>query len=530
MPEPVHRAHPAFPQLTLHDLPGFAAGESPMAYLGRLGDLGRYGCLVVVVGAEGPPGLEETLWEVLRAVRQKARSLLLVRTKVDLDLHTAKRRLLSQYDPGEQLALIRKELAETLAKERVDPKQTFLLSGLETERYDFACLEESLEKEVLGLTRKHEVSPVGLAPVSHRKVKELYEICRSSSLLEALSIIHAALEDPTDIRLDVAVVGEAGCDKSFVINALQEVSCGEPGTALAGVAQTPRKAGPYQLATVPQSYLWDLAGWGAVGEDIWPLGLGRYDLFLLMAPDQCKDAPTHLARAITSEGKEIFLIRSKMEARAQTGPQQELQEGGQASGLAAPQEDNTGCSSRVFLVPYDLPILQKALQSGAPGWKKQALRRAIPMVVSHLVRQKARELMKDAWGKALHACLSCLESSQATAVENLLATIAGFRLELGLDEDSLERITRVVGKAASVLQAETRSLFARPMAPNTLLGLITKPPSLGSWAWSYVPYFGWGAKTETQVSFAATYGTLQRAVVELSEDAERVLCRALVED
>ncbi|XP_042295928.1 interferon-inducible GTPase 5-like [Sceloporus undulatus] len=369
-----------------------------------------------------------------------------------------------------------------------------------------------------------------MVPVSQRKVKELYEICQSGSLSEAPSIIRAALEDPTDLRLDVAVVGEDGCDKSCLINTLQGESCGEPSMALVGGAQTPRKAGPYQLPTAPQSFLWDLAGWGAAGEDIWPLDLGRYDLFLLVAPEQCKDAHSRLARAIASEGKEIFLIRSKIEAKAQTDSQEELQEGVQASSLVVPQEDGAGCSPRVFLVPYDLPILQKALQRGAHGWKRQALRRAIPAVVSHLVRQKAQELMKDAWGEALRACLSCLDKPLATVVKNLLVAIASFRLELGLDETSLECTAQVVGKAASVLEAETHSLFIRPMAPNTLLGLITKPPSLGSWAWSYVPYFGWGAKSETQVSFEATYKTLQRAVVELSEDAERVLRRALVED
>lgn len=148
--QPVVHTHPTYPNLTLHDLPGFQASEKPAAYLKRLGDLSKYSCFVLVVGG---PGLGDAHLQVLKALKQKGKALLLVRSKVDLDLHTAERRLRSRCNPSEQLRLIRKELTETLAKSGLDAKKVFLVSGLEVERYDFARFEDSLEGEVLNLKR-----------------------------------------------------------------------------------------------------------------------------------------------------------------------------------------------------------------------------------------------------------------------------------------------------------------------------------------------------------------------------------------
>lgn len=150
--QPVAQVHPTYPNLTLYDLPGFEVSEKPAAYLKRLGDLGKYSCFVVVLGAVGAR-LGDVHLQVLKAIKQKGKPFLVVRTKVDLDLHTAERRLRCKYNPAEQLRLIRKKLTVTLAKNGIDTQKVFLLSGLETEKYEFMRFEDSLEREVLNLKR-----------------------------------------------------------------------------------------------------------------------------------------------------------------------------------------------------------------------------------------------------------------------------------------------------------------------------------------------------------------------------------------
>ncbi|KAG6922996.1 interferon-inducible GTPase 5-like, partial [Chelydra serpentina] len=66
--QPAGYPHPSYPHLALWDLPGFQEPEKPGDYTKRLGDLGRYGCLVLVV-AEGSPA--DPHLQLLKAFQQK---------------------------------------------------------------------------------------------------------------------------------------------------------------------------------------------------------------------------------------------------------------------------------------------------------------------------------------------------------------------------------------------------------------------------------------------------------------------------
>uniref|UniRef100_A0A670IQC7 Interferon-inducible GTPase 5-like n=2 Tax=Podarcis muralis TaxID=64176 RepID=A0A670IQC7_PODMU len=482
--QPVVHAHPIYPDLTLHDLPGFEASEKPSAYLKRLGDLSKFSCFVVVVGSGD---LRDSHLQVLKAIKQKGKGLILARTKVDLDLHTAERRLRSRYNPSEQLGLIRKELAGVLTKHGMDPKKVFLVSGLETDRYEFARFEDSLEGEVLNLKRTHDGSLEDLNKVSQKKIKELYAICQDGTLSEVPTVISSVLTDPTQIRLDVAVIGV-----------------------------------------------------GLTEEDVSHLDLSRYDFFLLVASERYKHTHSCLARAITSAGKQFFFVRSKIDVDVETRPgsqpvaKEEVQSQVRKSCEEALKKDGVD-SPQVFLVSclkpdaFDLPLLLGALSSYAPDLKTKALRKALPTALSRVVRRKAKVLMKDVWGKALQSCLFCVEHPQPDVVDSLTTTIASFCIEFGLDEASLEYTAQATGTARRLLQAVIQSPFAKPLDPAYVLSLITKPTSLTSWAWSYVPYLGRGVKVEPEISFESTYQMLRRAVVELSENAEAVLQLAYTE-
>ncbi|XP_077192902.1 interferon-inducible GTPase 5-like [Paroedura picta] len=536
-PEPtkqlVEHIHPTYPNLTLCDLPGFEASEKPAAYLKRLGDLSKYSCFVVVVSGS----LGETHLQVLKAFKQKGKTFFLARTKVDLDLHTAERRLRFRYNPSEQLGLIRKELMEMLAKNQMDAKRVFLVSGLETEKYEFSRFEDSLEGEVLSLKRSHDGDLEDLKAMSSKKIEELYNICQNGSLREVPAVIFSALREPSEIRLDVAVIGEAGCGKSSLVNALRGLAAGESGAAPTGVTGTTRKAAVYPLPLVPCLYLWDLPGVGVKEEDVRHLALSRYDFFLLVASERYKHAHSCLARAIAAAGKETFFVRSKIDVDMETQPipEEELQQQVRERCVEALKKDGI-LSPQVFLVSslgpkaYDLPLLQEALGRDADDLKRKALRRAVPTVLSRLVRRKSNVLMKDVWVKALQICLYCVEKPNLEVTKNLMTNITSFCIDLGLDKKSLEVTAQVTSKPLKLLQGQIRSTFTKPLDSQYLLSLTTKPVSLASWAWSYVPYVGRGTSLEPKISFESTYGMLKQVVVELTGDAERVLNAALAEE
>uniref|UniRef100_A0A8D0HKT7 IRG-type G domain-containing protein n=1 Tax=Sphenodon punctatus TaxID=8508 RepID=A0A8D0HKT7_SPHPU len=390
--------------------------------------------------------------------------------------------------------------------------------------------------------RNHDGDLEDLKPVSERKIKELYKICETGSLSEVPGVILSALDEPSQIQLDVAVLGEVGSGKSSLVNSLRGVCCGEPGAAPTGVTETARKAIAYAFPTIPNLYLWDLPGVGVTEEDVGHLDLSRYNFFLLVASERYKHTHSSLARAIIKAGKSLFFVRSKIDVDLETRPgsqprpKEELQEQVRKICTEALKKDGVD-SPRVFLVSsldreaFDLPQLLEALQNDAPALKAAALEDAIPAVISRLVRRKSKVLLKDVWGKALQSCLYCMEKPEPDIATSLLTTIASFCIDLGLDEASLGRIAKDTSKPPALLQAEVRCPYTKPVAPEHVLKLITKPVTLYNQVWSYVPYWGRGELTkQLEISFPATYGLMKQVVCDLAEDAERMLLRAFAKD
>ncbi|XP_032625155.1 interferon-inducible GTPase 5-like [Chelonoidis abingdonii] len=523
--QPASYTHPTFPNLALWDLPGFQEPEKPGDYTKRLGDLGKFGCLVLVV-AEGSPA--DPLLPLLKAFQQKRKPCYVVRSKVDLDLHTAKRRFRARYSSAEALALARNGVAEALAKNGLDTNRVFLVSALEPDRYQFNQFQDKLEEELIQLKRAHDGELEDLRAVSPRKIQELYQACATGGLAEVPAIIHSALEEPSQIRLDVAILGEAGSGKSALVNALRGVGCGEPETAPTGVTATTQKATAYAHPTVPGLYLWDLPGVGVTEEDVGRLDLSRYDFFLLTASERYHHIQSRLARAISAAGKRFFFVRTKVDVDAQPGPEPRSMEEIRGSCVGALQKDGVGSPS-VFLVSsllreaYDLPALQAALESDAPALKREALEKAIPVALGRLVRRKSRALMKNVWGKTLESCLYWAAKPGPDVATSLVDTVLAFSIQLGLDEKSLAQVAKATGKPAGLLQAEIRSPWVKRPDPEQVLKQITKPVPFSSRMWSLVPYWGRGAERQPEISLEATYRVLTQALAEMTEDAERML-------
>nr|XP_005312371.1 interferon-inducible GTPase 5-like [Chrysemys picta bellii] len=530
--QPAGYTHPTYPNLALWDLPGFQEPEKPGDYTKRLGDLGKFTCLLLVV-AEGSPA--DPHLQLLKAFQQKRKPYYVVRTKVDLDLHTAKRRFQARYSSAEALALARNGVAEVLAKNRLEPNRVFLVSALETDRYQFSQFQDKLEEELIQLKRAQDGELDDLRAVNTRKTQELYQACATGGLAGVPAIIRSALEEPSQIRLDVAVLGEAGSGKSALVNALRGVGCGEPEAAPTGVTATTQKATAYAHPTVPGLYLWDLPGVGVTEEDVGRLDLSRYDFFLLTASERYRHAQSQLARAISAAGKRFFFIRTKVDVDAQPGSEPGPEPGPleeiRSSCVDALQKDGVG-SPRVFLVSsllreaYDLPALRAALESDAPALKREALEKAIPVALSRLVRRKSKALMKDVWGKTLNTCLYYAEKPGPDVATSLVDTISAFSIELGLDEESLAQVAKATGKPAGLLQAEIRSPWVKRLDPEQVLKQITKPAPFSSRMWNFVPYWGRGAEGQPEISLEATYRLLTQALAEMTEDAERMLHQA----
>uniref|UniRef100_A0A668S030 IRG-type G domain-containing protein n=1 Tax=Oreochromis aureus TaxID=47969 RepID=A0A668S030_OREAU len=200
--------------------------------------------------------------------------------------------------------------------------------------------------------------------------------------------IMESLQD-NNTQLNIAITGESGSGKSTFVNALRELSDGDEGAAPTGVTETTSEVKPYPHPNYPNVTFWDLPG---IGTTKFPadkylelVGFEKFDFFIIISAVRFRENDVKLAQEIQRMEKKFYFVRSKIDndLRAEERSQREFKvektlsqirqdciQGLRGLGIKTPQ---------VFLVSsfqlrqYDFPHLHKALESGLPEVKRDAL-------------------------------------------------------------------------------------------------------------------------------------------------------------
>ncbi|XP_048339064.1 interferon-inducible GTPase 5-like [Sphaerodactylus townsendi] len=349
--------------------------------------------------------------------------------------------------------------------------------------------------------------------------------------------------------LDIALTGVSGAGKSSLVNALRGMTNWEDGAAETGETETTMEHKSYPHLTFPNVTMWDLPGIGTPNfkpeEYLKKVNFEKYDCFIIVASNRFTENDVLLAREIHKMYKKFYYVRTKVDASIYSEKQKpNFSEEKFLDGIRKYCCDNLKrigeSNPRVFLSSafhldkYDLPLLLGTLENELDDLKKHILILSMP-VFSKEVLKKKRAAMEDYIKKA--AWLSCTVRAVPVPGLSVVCDVAIlvrsmiYILEVfGLDEESLNRLAKRVGKSVDVLKsAIKKSPLPSQITTGFVISMLSKSVICGTLmvvetVLDFVPVLG--SITGGPLSFGTTFYFLKKFLHDAEEDAQNVRAKA----
>ncbi|XP_053308281.1 interferon-inducible GTPase 5-like [Spea bombifrons] len=513
---PLLYLHPSHPGLTLWELP--LEDGSPENWISEA-DL-----LLLVTDTQ----FSHTHVKFAESALALGKKVCLVRTKVDCDLHTLKRRMKDWYRREDVLLTLQAVTLQPFSglKKENFPR-VFLVSCFEPRKLDAPGLKEEIEKTSIECGRPLSLAQQGYEIIGDKEIEELQSALERGGISEMVRFIQTSLDTLLDTRFNLALMGGNSDFRHSLLNALRGVRDGEDGSAHGGNPETPIE---YPSLKYPKASLWDLPVMGELESQpkkyLESVHISHYDLtFLHLTPWQdVSDSYTSLVSELKKEGRKVFFIQE-----CEGDVVESMQGGG-------------GRDKEVFvLFPSKLPgpefhRLLGCAEKQLPSHKCRALILSLPNISAEVIQKKKEALSQEIWKVALLSSLVASVPVPGVGIvcdmSLLTARLDTYRQELGLDASSLASLSHSSGVPVAELMSEvhspagkgvTRELVGKLLGSATGLGLeiagviLHRFPLLGH-------------LTSGGIAFHASYLVLSRCLEAMSEDAQRVLARATASD
>ncbi|XP_015271208.1 PREDICTED: interferon-inducible GTPase 5-like [Gekko japonicus] len=303
-------------------------------------------------------------------------------------------------------------------------------------------------------------------------LENLKDAMKQGNLPDLASQIHQELDLLEGTTVDVAVTGVSGAGKSSFVNAVRGMADSEEGAAATGVKQTTMEPKAYQHPTFPNVTVWDLPGIGThefkANEYLKKINFGRYDFFIIVAAERFFENDEMLAREIQRLKKHFYFVRTKVDSSLEAerrkpdfSEEKTLQE---IREYCCENLTKAGESApRIFLISswhldkYDFPVLQVTLLNDLNEMKRHALILALPSFSKEILQKKKAAMEDIIWRQAIvSACVEAFPVPHTPLLCNFLIvikTLRHFYKVFGLDDDSLHRLAKWVGKPVEVLRS-----------------------------------------------------------------------------
>ncbi|XP_048882164.1 interferon-inducible GTPase 5-like [Brienomyrus brachyistius] len=385
-----------------------------------------------------------------------------------------------------------------------------------------------------------------LHTISEAEIKDISSSITSRVVTEVVAQLQGRLGELKSTTLDIAVTGESGSGKSSFINAFRGVGDEDPEAAKTGVTETTREAIPYMHPNMPTVRLWDLPGIGTPAFQpktyLEAVGLHQYDFFIIVASERFREYHVTLAQCIGQAGKKFYFVRNKVDNDLEATVRRR---GGEPSAILNQIRDDSNAAlrrsgvqqPRVFLIScfqphlFDFPLLHTTLESELEGHKRHVLLLALPNLTSTVLEKKKQALYGSMWRTAMTACLGAMTPGSAASgtVPLLMDTLRSYQQSFGIDTNSLHRLASLTGISYQELQREVHSTTGQELSQEGVQTMLSQAAVgqqvVANMVENRVPVLGTIASGG--ISFLASYYTLRSAIKDLSEDAARVLSRAL---
>ncbi|XP_029101736.1 interferon-inducible GTPase 5-like [Scleropages formosus] len=385
-----------------------------------------------------------------------------------------------------------------------------------------------------------------LQTISEAEIQEISSTVKSRVVTEVVTQIQDMLGQLKSATLEIAVTGESGSGKSSFINAFRGMGDEDPEAARTGVTETTGEIMAYAHPTVPTVRLWDLPGIGTPSFQpqhyLEAVRLYQYDFFIIVTSERFRECHVILAKYVAQAGKRFYFVRNKVDNDVAATARRR---GGDSSTVL--NQIRTNCEAglrqcgvdhpRVFLISsfepqcFDFPQLQKTLVSELEGHKRHIFLLALPNLTSAVLKNKRQALSGSLWRTAMAACLGAMTPGGAmcSSVPLLMDTLRSYQQNFGLDTNSLHRLAGLTGKSYEELRREVRSTSGQELSMDGVERMLSQAAMgqqvLAGMLENRIPVLGTVASGG--VSFIASYCLLRSAINDLSEDAERVMRKAL---
>ncbi|CAL8277019.1 unnamed protein product [Lota lota] len=585
--KPTSYPHPKFPNVTLWDLPGIGTTKFPSDQYLKLVEFQRFDFFILVSADR----FKENDAKLAQEIKKMGKKFYFVRSKIDNNLRYEQRiqkeygqqktlqkirenciqGLEEQGVASPQVFLVNSfdlslydfpALQETMERELPSHKRDVLI--LAHPNISISVINK--KKEVFRSQIKYFASLSAAAaavPIPGLSVAADLGIRCRNGLLQSLeekliqkvtekeqgvSLMSAKeLVDTKNVQLHIAITGERGVGKSTFVNAFRGIDQMDDGAACSGVVERTMTPTSYPHPKFPNVTLWDLPGIGTTNfpsdQYLKLVEFERFDFFILVSADRFRENDAKLAQEIKKMGKKFYFVRSKIdnnlrdEQRIQKeyDQQKTLQkirenciQGLKEQGVASPQ---------VFLVSsfdlssYDFPAFQETMEREMPLHKRDVLILAHPNISISVINKK-KEVFRSQikYFASLSAAAAAVPIPGLSVVADVgivVGVLRSYLLGFGLDQKSLEKISRATNTPLCDLQAVTKSPCSGKEITKELVHSLLRSLSVVGVCMAAEEGFRWipfiGIPLAAGLSFTAIYKFLSFTLDSLSVDAENVL-------
>uniref|UniRef100_A0ACB8FRX1 Uncharacterized protein n=1 Tax=Sphaerodactylus townsendi TaxID=933632 RepID=A0ACB8FRX1_9SAUR len=391
--EPMGYPHPAFPDVTIWDLPGIGTPDfKAEEYLERV-NYSQYDFFIIVAAHR----FLVCDIQLSQEVQKMKKRFYYVRSKMDVSIKNEK--LNPDFSEEATIQKVRKDCLSNLVQAGISSPEIFLIASWYPDKYDFPLLERTLRNEIETL-RRYVLRPAAL-PDSEKKSDD-------KNLEEVTEEIRQELDALQNVKLDIAITGVSGAGKSSLVNALRGMTDYEDGAAKVGITQTTMECQAYPHPLFPNVNIWDLPGIGTpefrAKDYLEKVNFSQYDFFMIVAFERFTENDVLLAHEIKKMKKKFYFVRSQMDTsmiaevrnpkfsmerslqKIRKNCCDNLTEVGESNPVFSPSLDD--------LDMYDFPSLQEALENDLDDLKRHALIQAMPVFSREILKKKKAAMEK----------------------------------------------------------------------------------------------------------------------------------------
>ncbi|XP_067834525.1 interferon-gamma-inducible GTPase 10-like, partial [Heptranchias perlo] len=351
--------------------------------------------------------------------------------------------------------------------------------------------------------------------------------------------IQSYFEKSRSVNLHIAVIGESGTGKSTFINGLLGIGDGDDGkteTTLEPIMWNHPNKDTVKICELPGTG--DRKFLASVYLD--RVKFDQYDFFIILNNTHFKQNDVYLAKEIHQRKKKCYFVRSKIDQELESVKGREKSKYNEGETLDRLRNDcveslrKEGIKSpQVFLISswyldtFDFGKLQEVVGRDLPDLKRRLFLLSLPNITSSIIDKK-KEAMMDEIGKV--AVLSAASGpipglSINCDIPLLVTNLSSYRTDLGLDNDSLGRLAKSVGKRMEELKSEVKSQFGVEVRDEVVRKVLIETGKeeenvrrrLAQYLASAAP------DIDPTSSNIITCIVLETAVQEMVEDSKRVL-------